>query len=52
MINGLADSAYRNAFDNVQNSLDNEREGDNIDNKKIWWVQAESVVEFYTTVCY
>ncbi|MDE5620229.1 MAG: AGE family epimerase/isomerase [Ruminococcus sp.] len=47
MINGLADSAYRNAFDNVQNALDNERDGDNVDHKKIWWVQAEAVVGFY-----
>lgn len=34
MINGLADSTYRNAFDNVQNALDNEREGENIVHKK------------------
>ena len=47
MINGLAESAYRNAFDKRQNALNNEREGDRIDSQKIWWVQAESVVGFY-----
>ena len=47
MINGLAESAYRNAFDRRQNALNNEREGDRIDSQKIWWVQAESVVGFY-----
>lgn len=47
MINGLADSAYKNAFDTIQNALNNEREGERIDHKKIWWVQAESVVGFY-----
>lgn len=47
MINGLAEAAYRNAFDKRQNALNNEREGNNIDSQKIWWVQAESVVGFY-----
>ena len=47
LINGLAESAYRNAFDRRQNALNNEREGDRIDSQKIWWVQAESVVGFY-----
>lgn len=47
MINGLAEAAYRNAFDRVQNALNNEREGNRIDSQKIWWVQAESVVGFY-----
>lgn len=47
MINGLAESAYKNAFDRVQNALNNEREGEHIDSQKIWWVQAESVVGFY-----
>lgn len=47
MINGLAEAAYRNAFDKVQNALNNEREGNSIDRQKIWWVQAESVVGFY-----
>lgn len=47
MIDGLADAAYRNAFDKRQNALNNEREGDRVDSQKIWWVQAESVVGFY-----
>lgn len=47
MIDGLAEAAYRNAFDNRQNALNNEREGNRIDSQKIWWVQAESVVGFY-----
>lgn len=47
MINGLAEGAYRNAFDKRQNALNNEREGEHIDSQKIWWVQAESVVGFY-----
>lgn len=47
MINGLAEAAYRNAFDEHQNALNNEREGDCVDRQKIWWVQAESVVGFY-----
>lgn len=47
MINGLAEAAYRNAFDKRQNALNNEREGNNIDSQKVWWVQAESVVGFY-----
>ena len=36
--------AYHNAFDKNQNGLNNEREGNNIDTRKIWWVQAESVL--------
>lgn len=47
IINGLAESTYRNAFDKHQNALNNEREGKHVDNQKIWWVQAESVVGFY-----
>lgn len=47
MIDGLAEAAYRNAFDKRQNALNNEREGNHIDCQKIWWVQAESVVGFY-----
>ncbi len=47
MINGLAESAYCNAFDRVQNALNNEREGECVDRQKIWCVHAESVVGFY-----
>ncbi len=45
--NGLEEAAYRNAFDKTQHGLNNEREGNKVDNRKIWWVQAESVVGFY-----
>ncbi len=47
MIKGLAEATYHNAFDKHQNALNNEREGDRVDDQKIWWVQAESVVGFY-----
>lgn len=47
MISGLAASAYRNAYDSLQHGLNNEREGNQIDRQKIWWVQAEAVVGFY-----
>lgn len=45
--NGLAEAAYCNAFDKTQHGLNNEREGNKVDSRKIWWVQAESVVGFY-----
>lgn len=45
--NGLAGAAYHNAFDKTQHGLNNEREGNKVDSRKIWWVQAESVVGFY-----
>lgn len=38
--NNIYDIAYEN------NSLNNERENDKIDKKRVWWVQAESVVGF------
>ncbi len=44
---GLAAAAYRNAYDRLQHGLNNEREEDRIDRRKIWWVQAEAVVGFY-----
>lgn len=47
VIAGLAQAAYRNAFDKSQHALNNEREGEKTDRQKIWWVQAESVVGFY-----
>lgn len=47
MTDGLAQAAYHNAFDQEQHALNNEREGDRVDCRKIWWVQAESVVGFY-----
>lgn len=45
--NGLAEAAYRNAFDLKQHALNNEREGNHVDRQKIWWVQAEAVIGFY-----
>ena len=44
---GLAAATYHNAYDQTKHALYNERENDNIDTDKIWWVQAESVVGFY-----
>ena len=47
VIDGLAEAALENGFDERQSGLNNEREGDKIDRKKVWWVQAESVTGFY-----
>ncbi len=38
----ISENIYNTAFEN--NSLNNERENDKIDRKRVWWVQAESVV--------
>lgn len=43
----LAQTTYQNAYDTEMHALYNEREGDQIDRQKIWWVQAEAVVGFY-----
>lgn len=43
----LALATYQNAYDTVEHALYNEREGEQIDRQKIWWVQAEAVVGFY-----
>ena len=40
----IADNILSIAFEN--GALNNERENDKIDKKRIWWVQAESVVGF------
>ncbi|MCD7731453.1 MAG: AGE family epimerase/isomerase [Oscillospiraceae bacterium] len=40
----IADNIYNIAYEN--GSLNNERENDKIDKKRIWWVQAETVVGF------
>ncbi|MGN0666492.1 MAG: AGE family epimerase/isomerase [Huintestinicola sp.] len=40
----IADNIYSIAFEN--GALNNERENDKIDRKRVWWVQAESVVGF------
>lgn len=47
IINGLAETTLKNGLDEQQNGLNNEREGDHVDHKKVWWVQAESVVGFH-----
>lgn len=43
----LAHTTYQNAYDKELHALYNEREADQIDRQKIWWVQAEAVVGFY-----
>lgn len=43
----LAQSTFRNGYDRELHILYNEREGNQIDRQKIWWVQAEAVVGFY-----
>lgn len=40
----IAENIYTIAFEN--GAVNNERENDKIDKKRIWWVQAESVVGF------
>lgn len=40
----IAENIYNLAYEN--GSLNNERENDKIDRKRIWWVQAETVVGF------
>ncbi|MCM1022976.1 MAG: AGE family epimerase/isomerase [Prevotella sp.] len=40
----IAENIYSIAFEN--GAVNNERENDKIDKKRIWWVQAESVVGF------
>lgn len=48
MTKELAQAALENGPDkNKQNALNNERENDKVDRKKVWWVQAEAVVGFY-----
>ncbi len=40
----IAKNIYNIAF--VDGALNNERDGDKIDGKRVWWVQAETVVGF------
>ncbi len=40
----ISDNIYNIAFEN--GAVNNERENDKIDKKRVWWVQAESVVGF------
>lgn len=40
----ISDNIYNIAYEN--GALNNERENDKIDKKRVWWVQAESVVGF------
>lgn len=47
IIRALVHTTYQNAYDKTVHALYNEREADQIDRQKIWWVQAEAVVGFY-----
>ncbi len=40
----ISENIYKLAFEN--GAVNNERENDKIDKKRVWWVQAESVVGF------
>ncbi len=40
----IAENIYNIAF--VDGALNNERDGEHIDDKRVWWVQAETVVGF------
>lgn len=44
---GLAEAALENGFDKPQGALNNEREFDNVNRTKVWWVQAEAVIGLY-----
>ncbi len=44
---GLEAAVLRNAVDENQRALNNEREDDRVDTRKVWWVQAETVVGFW-----
>jgi mannobiose 2-epimerase len=43
----LAEGAYENGIDWENNAMNNECEEGRVDRKKVWWVQAESVIGFY-----
>lgn len=47
VIDGLVQSVYRNAIDREFNAINNERENDRVDRRKVWWVQAEAVIGFW-----
>lgn len=40
----IAENIYNIAF--VDGALNNERDGEHVDDKRVWWVQAETVVGF------
>lgn len=42
-----ADKAYGDAFDQEYGCFYNEREGGKVDKKRVWWVQAESIIGLY-----
>ncbi|MBP3457758.1 MAG: AGE family epimerase/isomerase [Lachnospiraceae bacterium] len=46
VIDGLAQTAYDHAYNRELHALNNEREGETVDCRKIWWVQTESVIGF------
>lgn len=47
VIKGLAKGAYNNGIDTQNNAMNNECENGTVSEKKVWWVQAESVTGFY-----
>lgn len=47
VIEGLAEGALSNGIDAENHAMNNEREKNAIDRKKVWWVQAEAVIGFY-----
>lgn len=47
VIKQLAEGAYKNGIDQNNYAMNNESENGKVDNKKVWWVQAESVIGFY-----
>lgn len=47
VIKGLAEGAYENGIDVPNQAMNNECENGNVSDKKVWWVQAESVTGFY-----
>ena len=47
MIKALADGALKNGIDQAKGAMNNECENNVVDQKKVWWVQAEAVTGFY-----
>ena len=46
MITGLAEGALEHGIDESDHAMNNECENGVVDNKKVWWVQAEAVTGF------
>lgn len=47
VIKNLADGAYKNGLDTLGCAMNNECERGTVNEKKVWWVQAEAVTGFY-----